>query len=212
MNDKTPDIATLITDPARLRREMAFITALRSLKVVTAAAGEIPLLYEEGSGNCVIDLRSLTPSGEPIVPEPEEANFPCARAVLTSAFNITTGGSIQTVNWSSVSYDQGPFWSAGNPNRLTATEDGVYMAIATVAFDTNGTGERFSYLRKNGTTTIGNDPQQALSTGATVCQSIGEVNLQAGEFLDVGAFQTSGGNLNIITAVSSFTMHLVNRA
>lgn len=55
------DLAELVTQLEDLKADLAFVRALRRLSFVTTA-GPIPLQYNPGTDNCVVDLRTLTVS------------------------------------------------------------------------------------------------------------------------------------------------------
>lgn len=55
------DLAELIADFESVKEDVAFIRALRSLRVSTDA-GDAVLRFDPVSGNVTIDLRTLTPT------------------------------------------------------------------------------------------------------------------------------------------------------
>jgi hypothetical protein len=81
-----------------------------------------------------------------------------------------------------------------NPSRITTPSTGYYKAIARVGFASNATGYRMVEIRLNGTS-IAQTRVPAISGAATVVECTCEHPLAAGQYLEVWATQTSGGNL-----------------
>jgi hypothetical protein len=118
-----------------------------------------------------------------------------------------------------LAFDSEEFDTAGlhdpttNNSRLTAPISGIYAITANIGFTGNNTGERIVRLRKNGTTTIQFDTENAVQ-GDTHFMGLSDlVQLSAGEYLEVTATQSSGGNLNVFNcsgdACPVFTMDWV---
>lgn len=84
-----------------------------------------------------------------------------------------------------------------NPQRLTAPSTGVYRMLGQVTFASNATGIRAVDLRVNGTAYIANDGKNPLSGLATRVQvDSGPIALTAGDYVEIVAFQASGGSLD----------------
>lgn len=88
-----------------------------------------------------------------------------------------------------------------NPSRVTipAGGDGVYLVAAQVSFTPNATGSRAIILYKNGVAVNGAASiQTSVSTDFyTVPSFTTLITLAAGDYLEIYAKQTSGGNMNI---------------
>lgn len=56
------DFAEILLQLEQLREDIAFVRALRRLKVITTDA-EIPLQFALGGENAIIDLRALSANG-----------------------------------------------------------------------------------------------------------------------------------------------------
>jgi len=85
-----------------------------------------------------------------------------------------------------------------NPTRFTAVTSGLYEICATCSFAASGTGFRWMYLRKNGTTVVSGGPE-AQGHGSfqnMLCLSV-QVVLTAADYVEVMAVQTSGGVLAV---------------
>lgn len=93
--------------------------------------------------------------------------------------------------------------NSSNSSRITAQADGFYLAIGQVRFLSNSTGDRKVALRKN----AGGSSSSGDRLGATIvraatgdvteigCSSL--VALQSGDYVEMFAFQSSGGALSI---------------
>jgi hypothetical protein len=85
-----------------------------------------------------------------------------------------------------------------NPTRWTARYRGLYSIHGTVTFDANATGVRYAMLRINGVdqeATNGSLPGQAASA-ISVHTHPGKLFLADGDYVELVAYQNSGGNLN----------------
>jgi hypothetical protein len=61
MPDAPDTAAQLVTEFDQLKEDIAFIRALKQLRIVTSA-GDITLRFDPATGNISLDLRALTPS------------------------------------------------------------------------------------------------------------------------------------------------------
>lgn len=107
--------------------------------------------------------------------------------------NVTTN-----ISWDSVAFSAGGIWSAGNPTRLTAPTTGKYLVFVNIEWRSNSTNLRNISITRTG----GGVSQYPLqSQGATggksnVCGKL-LINLSATNYLEIGAFQSSGGALTL---------------
>ena len=85
-----------------------------------------------------------------------------------------------------------------NNSRLTCRYAGVYSIKGMVEFAFNATGVRTVQIRLNGTTNIGTAREQAVTSGSntTIVQVVSEYVLAVNDYVELLAFQDSGGNLN----------------
>lgn len=84
------DLAELLADLPQIKADIAFVRAMRQLTIITVS-GEIHIQLAQNTENVVIDLRSITASGE-TPPNQLPAQSGHAGAAL-----ITDGS---TVSWS----------------------------------------------------------------------------------------------------------------
>lgn len=127
---------------------------------------------------------------------------PAVRVYRNGVFTLNHG--VDTV----ITFDNERFDQAGNAadtqhdnvtnnSRLTCRYAGVYQISATVEFVSNATGIRYLHIRLNGTTDIAADIAPAVS-GSPHRMSLSTLyQLAVNDYVELGANQTSGGNLNI---------------
>lgn len=119
------------------------------------------------------------------------------RATKTVAQSIAND-VYTAVTFNAEDYDIGGLHDTGvNPSRLTAPATGYWQVNAQVSFAQNTVGYRKFYMAKNGTTQIAASAA-AVSTGtSTALVAWATVFLNAGEYVEIFATQTSGAALNI---------------
>ena len=106
--------------------------------------------------------------------------------------------TIVTLSGETVDID-GMHSTSSNTSRLTCVTPGNYSFTGSLVFATNSTGFRALRLIKNGTTILAYsscDATAADAWGATVANTC--VPMVAGDYIEIQAYQTSGGSLNTI--------------
>jgi hypothetical protein len=93
--------------------------------------------------------------------------------------------------------------TATNNSRLTCRTAGVYHLSGGLAFTGNATGERYVSLRLNGTTSIARVRLDGQSTTELDLQVSTSYLLAASDYVELTAFQTSGGALNTVAISNS---------
>jgi hypothetical protein len=93
-----------------------------------------------------------------------------------------------------------------NNSRLTipSGKTGKYIVSAGIVFEANATGVRYIDILKNGTTALRSVEVSASSAFETMLTISAIVNLAATDYVQVRAFQDSGGNLNVLS-VAEYT-------
>jgi hypothetical protein len=123
------------------------------------------------------------------------------RATAQSINNV----AVTPVSWSTATFDLGGFWNAGAPTRLTIPA-GVSLVRVTGQSDwiSNLTGERYiSITRNGGAIPLAIDRRSSPSmTEANF--STGPVQVAAGDYFEMSAYQTSGGALNFNNAPAAW--------
>lgn len=116
----------------------------------------------------------------------------------TSANNTLTTAVEATVVFNKERWDNGDLHStSANTGRLTAPITGLYAFGASIAIASNATGRRYVGFRVNGTTSLGFVELAAVNGDDTYFMPSSSYRLAAGDYVEVRAFQDSGGNLNV---------------
>ena len=92
-----------------------------------------------------------------------------------------------------------------NNTRMTipAGKTGFYEITAQLQFEQNASGGREVYFRKNGTTEL--QVIQSAPSGSTNMTISGIYSLTAADYIEVRAYQSSGGSLNVQGTNSGYT-------
>lgn len=135
----------------------------------------------------------------PTLPVTNAAQFRC------SAYHNTTE-SISSATWTSASlnsedYDVGTMHdTVTNNSRITVPTNGggLYLITASVSFAANATGIRSTRIRKNGSTLLLQGTSSTIGGSITPMIPLSTVaSLNATDYIEVQAYQDSGGALNI---------------
>ena len=99
---------------------------------------------------------------------------------------------------------------ATNNSRLTCKTAGKYIIVANIAFASNTTGRRMVGIFLNGATFIGVGETNATTTGSCIVTVATIYLLEVNDYVEMKAFQNSGGALNVVAAANyspEFMMH-----
>jgi len=88
-------------------------------------------------------------------------------------------------------------FAAAQPTRLTCRVSGVYWVIGQVSFNQNSSGRRVTILRKGGSLQIGLQTAGGYSDAPSHVIASTLVQLEEGEYVELLAYQNSGGNLAV---------------
>jgi len=138
-----------------------------------------------------------------------------AQAYKTGGTQTLTNATYSAVSFGSEQWDNRSMYNNTYPTRLTAQAAGKYRVEATIAFNGNATGARLINFRKNGNSNDRYGYQATPTVGAgllTVVSSSTTLDLAAGDYVEVYAYQNSGGNLTLADettqpGIARFTMH-----
>lgn len=158
----------------------------------------MPYLLEQLNDGSIADknFRALARDMNPPVPQ--------TRVYNSANISHTTSGTRQFLTFDSERFDNGSLHStSANTGRLTFPITGLYMVGAHIVFASNSTGIREVSIRLNGATFIVLDNRMAVNGDDTEIALATIYQFAAGDYVEVGANQTSGGALNI-RAVSNF--------
>lgn len=84
---------------------------------------------------------------------------------------------------------------AGNPTRITITTAGTYLVTTSITWASNATGQRNTYIRKNGTTVVAYSGAAPGATGTFPVELAQLIPFAAADYFEVMQRQTSGGTL-----------------
>jgi hypothetical protein len=121
-----------------------------------------------------------------------------ARAYNSVAFTHNSTG-----NWLAVPLDSERFDTDGihstttNTSRMTAQRSGVYQINGNIEFDSNSTGVRAVGIRLNGSTFIAVVLMTAVNGFNHPLSVSCHYSMLAGDYVELMAYQNSGGNLNV---------------
>ena len=144
-----------------------------------------------------------------------------AQHVFAVAVYRTAAQSIATATDTSIQFDNEHYDTADmhdnavNNTRLICKKDGVYHIEACVSFDAHSTGTRYILFRLNGTTEIARHIHSQQDSPAIHVLSLGRhYMLSVGDYVELRAYQASGGDLNVRVLSSgnaspTFSMALV---
>lgn len=120
--------------------------------------------------------------------------------VLNSANITLTTGVLKLLTFDSERYDNDTIHSTStNTGRLTTQTEGYYTIVGNARWAANATGQRFLDIKLNGTTFIGIQSLDTTTGGfpaVTVTTTI--YFLSVGDYVELHAFQNSGGNLDVV--------------
>lgn len=130
-------------------------------------------------------------------------DMPHCRALRSATQSITGSGPEFIAFNDADAFDVGAMHNpASNNTRITVPSGGggVYMIGGQLAYAANSTGERRLDLRINGVTTIAQNRGAAI-TNISVVQIVTLYALAAGDYVELGAGQTSGGALDALNGI-----------
>jgi hypothetical protein len=128
---------------------------------------------------------------------------PRFKGYASTSQSLGTGTTDVAITLDTEDYDSDNGHSTStNTSRYTIQVAGTYLIIATLAFSTNGTGNRKVGININGASARGGTAQSAGPAGNSWCATVAtEQALVVGDYVEIAAWQTSGGNLSTGAAV-----------
>ncbi len=142
-----------------------------------------------------------------------KSSTPIAARVHHNANQSISNVTFTALAFSSERYDTDAIHDTStNNSRLTCKTAGKYSIQAVVNFDNNATGVRVVTILLNGTTTIAVESRNAVNGTNTSITISTDYDLAVNDYVEVQAYQSSGGNLNVISAgnyTPEFSMHRI---
>jgi hypothetical protein len=179
------------TTPTKPLTVIGDISGSTGITVVTAnvsgtlTAGTFQTTNLDIPGTANVTYLSVT--GNPICEAYNSASISIPDATTT------------TLNWDSEYVDNGGLHSTvSNTSRMTITKSGWYFVNVYITWAHNATGYRRITLYKNGSLNGGESTTLPVIAGQYNTQSINVIRYYSvGDYVEVKAYQNSGGNLNL---------------
>jgi hypothetical protein len=200
------DLLTLVTTTSTLASNLR-VNAGSDSSAALQLNDQNTGLYSTGAGDV-----SVTANGTRVL----ECNEDYIHSDVQPLFCVGSGGTQVVATSIDVTIDGA--WTIPSTNRgftswlsgvLTIAHTGTYMISAQVAFASNATGQRSTYISLNGSGTganrLGYQFLDATSSGRTIFTTCFICELSATDTIELIVFQNSGGNLNVGSA--STTAH-----
>ena len=125
------------------------------------------------------------------------------RVYRSAAFVHNASGGVLAIDFDSQRWDDPDDnqWAvAPNPTRLTCQFDGTYVISGSALWAANAVGVRDIRIRLNGATYIANQREQGLIASDLSQTVTTPYKMVATDWVELIAYQNSGGNLNILSA------------
>lgn len=212
-----------VNGPAEIVRVTAHAAASTQVTVVRGAESSSPRQHPTGTtwyhGPATSDfIESLTSSTRPVVPYEGQLIFetdtnvfrqhngtawtvpqldvPSCRITSIAGQTFTTGVEASVVfddeRWDTDSMHS----NTVNNTRITFNTPGLYTITGHGSFAANATGNRYLAIRLNNTSYIAVDLRAPVTAVNACDMSIATIwKMAAGDFIELKAFQASGGNL-----------------
>lgn len=181
-----------------------YATAALRLAATGFVASDVGKVARQTDDNSLWLLTATTPTWVGIGTKSSD----CARVIRITDQTITNN-VVTPISFSTETYDLGNgLWAIGNPTKIIAVIAGVYNFTGAIRYAANATGLRSALLRANGTTLFSAASEGNPSgTNDTPVVVAGEFLLAAGEYVELTAYQNSGGDL-IAQAQASYANFL----
>jgi hypothetical protein len=184
--------------------------------LIAATAADTPARLAVGANNTVLTADSSTATGlKWATPAAGTPTF--AGCVIMNNGSITlSNATTTTLTFDAEHLDTDGFHStATNTSRITipSGKAGKYLVLGTVRFDANNTGRRISRVLKNGATLYEYEMASPTNSVEASLHHSSIVSLAEGDYIEITAWQNSGGNLvlsnNGSLQYSTFSAYLI---
>jgi hypothetical protein len=129
---------------------------------------------------------------------PEKLAQTAAAGLFNSANLTVPSGASQVLSFSSERFDVGEMHDPSS-TRLRAPIAGVYIVTGNVSFSgSSNVGQRRLEIRRNGEAIVASVQVEATSSNQTHLAVTKVIQLAAGDYLELFAAQTSGGDLAVL--------------
>lgn len=178
---------------------------------VTPGAGGLHANSHQNGGADEINVAGLSgklaDAQTPAAHTHDETDLPAAitvRAVRSTQLDINTA-AWTTIPFQAATWDNRPSgltaqWINTSPSRLTCRMAGYYFIEAAAHFGSNATGARMLRLLKNGAE-IFRSAEEAITGGLLTTVFLPVVySLAVNDYIEVQAYQSSGGSLGLVVS------------
>lgn len=173
--------------------------------IIAATAADTVARLAVGANNTVLTADSAEATGLKWATPAGGAFVGCF--LSKSATQALTTATFTALTFNTEDIDTDGFHSTvSNTSRITIPtgKDGKYLVTPQVRFEGNATGRRILALYKNGVLVALNQFEQNPNTGAITVGNSFLISLVATDYIELFAYQTSGGNLNANTEGTYF--------
>jgi hypothetical protein len=135
--------------------------------------------------------------------------LPGAHVKGTGSAELVSSGAGKALSFDTADFNVGGVYDAAHPDRLTAPVAGRYLIIGSAMWAANGVGSRQLYLTVNSTALESNITTGNSEVGEGNGQQVESVrHLDAGDVVQLIAYQDSGSSLNAATYWPGVTLTL----
>jgi hypothetical protein len=136
-----------------------------------------------------------------VIPTIERKNTICL--VSRNAAQSIPNSTATAIIFDTVLLDSDDMHDAVSPSRIVIPSDGIYQIVSQVIFNYQGTGVRSAGITVNGSTNLSGQTSTANGVNTWELNS-GSIHMfKKGDYIELIAYQASGGALNVITDSSN---------
>jgi hypothetical protein len=170
--------------------------------LIAATAADTPARLAVGTNGQVLTADSTASTGLAWATISNSPTFVGVYAYRTTNYSLSNGvGTI--VPFDGETIDSNGFHdNTTNNSRLTVPSGkaGKYWVVAGSAYAQNASGIRATALRVNGTTYVQSAASALVSSSSTSVYAQTLLDLAVGDYVEMDAYQSSGGSLNLLAA------------
>ena len=126
------------------------------------------------------------------------------RARIEVATNDVPNSTTTVISFGAAVEDTAGAWSASLPSRLTAPRTGTYVVAAKLMLSFNAAGDRRAEIRLNASYKVAEITVPAPGGNSFMGSPAGLIPLEAGDYIELWAWQNSGGTRTVQDSALSF--------